>query len=144
MSRKILVAYDGSEYSQKAIIEAVKEMEAQSNAELHVVTVAEKVGPQTNKAMSEAFTDDVFKDAQKKLKEAEAYLKNNQVSFVSKVIQNDVKENPGRTVCKYAEEHSIDRIIVGCRGLRNIKSFFLGSVSHEIVQRAECPVLIIK
>src|SRR5699024_3419464 len=128
---------------QKAIIEAVKDMQAQSDSELHVVSVAEKVGPQTNKAMSDAFTEEVFQNAKDELSEAETYLNNHKISYVSKVIRNDVKENPGKSIARYAEENQIDRIFVGCRGLGNIKSFFLGSVSQEIVQRANCPVLII-
>jgi nucleotide-binding universal stress UspA family protein len=34
-------------------------------------------------------------------------------------------------------------IVMGTRGLSGVKSFMLGSVSHGVVQHADCPVLIV-
>ncbi|MGB3566334.1 MAG: universal stress protein, partial [Priestia megaterium] len=37
-----------------------------------------------------------------------------------------------------------DVIVIGSRGKGFVKETFLGSVSHEVAQSAECPVIIVK
>lgn len=44
----------------------------------------------------------------------------------------------------YAKENGSDIIIIGSRGLGGIREFVLGSVSHNVVQHAQIPVLIVK
>jgi nucleotide-binding universal stress UspA family protein len=47
-------------------------------------------------------------------------------------------------ILNYAQEHQIDLIIAGSRGLTQIQSWFLGSVSRKLVHYADCSVLIVK
>jgi nucleotide-binding universal stress UspA family protein len=47
-------------------------------------------------------------------------------------------------ILEYAQENQIDLIIAGSRGLTQIQSWFLGSVSRKLVHYAECSVLIVK
>ncbi|WP_261808042.1 universal stress protein [Paenibacillus sp. N3.4] len=49
-----------------------------------------------------------------------------------------------KEILDYADEINADLIIVGSRGLSSISEFVLGSVSHNIVQHAKLPVLVIK
>ena len=44
----------------------------------------------------------------------------------------------------YAKENGSDVIVIGSRGLGGIREFVLGSVSHNVVQHAQIPVLIVK
>ncbi|WP_256711219.1 universal stress protein [Paenibacillus sp. FSL H7-0331] len=37
-----------------------------------------------------------------------------------------------------------DLIVIGSRGLNAISEFILGSVSHNVVQHAKIPVLVVK
>jgi nucleotide-binding universal stress UspA family protein len=48
------------------------------------------------------------------------------------------------TICRIAEELSVDVIVVGSHGRTGIKRFFLGSVSEHVVRHAPCPVLVIR
>ncbi|MFB4166911.1 universal stress protein [Virgibacillus sp. JSM 102003] len=56
----------------------------------------------------------------------------------------DSQRNAGDKLCEYAEDHEMDLIIVGSRGLGGVKKLLLGSVSTNIVHHATCPILIIK
>ncbi len=49
-----------------------------------------------------------------------------------------------REVLHFAETNDVDLIVCGTRGLGEIKSFFLGSVSHKLLEEATCPCLVVK
>jgi len=51
---------------------------------------------------------------------------------------------PGPTLVEFVNERDYDCVIVGSRGLNKVQTFILGSVSHKIAKRVNCPVLIVK
>ncbi len=52
--------------------------------------------------------------------------------------------SPAEVILKYAKQHDVDVIVIGSRGLGGIREFVLGSVSHNVVQSARIPVLVVK
>jgi Universal stress protein family len=52
--------------------------------------------------------------------------------------------DPADRICKCVDEIDGDLVIVGSRGLTNIASFVLGSVSERVVHRSSRSVLIVK
>ena len=44
----------------------------------------------------------------------------------------------------YLEDHPMDLVIMGSRGLGVVKGVLLGSVSQYVVEQAKCPVLVVK
>ena len=48
------------------------------------------------------------------------------------------------SILEAAEQADADVIVMGRRGLSNLKGFVTGSVSHKVAQRAECAVLTVK
>lgn len=51
---------------------------------------------------------------------------------------------PADEIMKTAQEENVDLIVVGSRGLTEVKAFLLGSVSSKVSHRSKCPILIIK
>lgn len=47
------------------------------------------------------------------------------------------------TILAVAAQVDAGAIVMGTRGLSGAKSFLLGSVSHSVVQHADCPVLVV-
>lgn len=142
--RKILVAYDGSLLSRKAIESAKEQVSLLPDTEVHIVAVVENTGPQTSGMISRAMTDELIEKAREQMDKIEKEFSSQGTSIVTEVLPQKGKENPGKTISTYAKDNKVDLMIAGSRGLGNIKGVFLGSVSAEIVRHSECPVLIIK
>ncbi|MEX2103781.1 MAG: universal stress protein, partial [Bacilli bacterium] len=62
------------------------------------------------------------------------------VKFETIILQGE----PGPVIVKYANENEVDLIVLGSRGLNALQEFVLGSVSHKVAKRANCPVMIVK
>ncbi len=52
--------------------------------------------------------------------------------------------DPAEAILSVAAEEESSLIVMGSRGMSSLKSFFMGGVSHEVVQKAPCPVLVSK
>jgi len=56
------------------------------------------------------------------------------------VVSNRVDEG----ILQVANETQADIIVVGTRGLSPLRSAIMGSVSHSLIEKATCPVLVVK
>jgi len=52
-------------------------------------------------------------------------------------------DGASHTILKIAEQHAVELVVVGARGLSVFRSLVLGSVSHGVVQHAHRPVLVV-
>lgn len=50
----------------------------------------------------------------------------------------------GEVITEYAVAEDVDLITLGTHGRRGLRKLFLGSVAQEVLQRAVCPVLIVR
>ncbi|WP_091169914.1 universal stress protein [Paenibacillus sp. 1_12] len=141
---KILVAFDGSNLSKKALEKAVSLVQEEN----HISQVRQldiiHVYHYPSVASTPYFVDTsastyIIEQGKTIIEEAKAYVPSTlSVKYV--LLQGA----PAATILQYAEEKHHDLIITGSRGLGPIREFFLGSVSHHIVQNAKVPVLIVK
>jgi len=138
---KILVAYDGSELAEKALKTALKLAGVDKKIELHILHVLK---PLPLLDFLEAGEESV-----KVLRRERAELMMNEIKesldgMGNPVVTKISEGHPEKEIVKYAEQHTCDMIVMGSRGLGGIKEFFLGSVSHYVVQHAAVPTFIIK
>lgn len=144
MSKKVLVAYDGSELSIKALEEAKNQINLIPDLELHVLSVVTVGGPTTNIAIARSIAKEISENLEPEMEELHNNLEAEGIKNTSKVALDYIHNNPGFKLCEYAEENNIDLIILGSRGLGDVKKLILGSVSNYVVQHAKCQVLIVK
>ncbi len=52
--------------------------------------------------------------------------------------------SPAEAIVDYSENNDCDLIIMGSRGLGAIREIMVGSVSHNVIQHASIPVMIMK
>ncbi|XP_074311246.1 universal stress protein PHOS34-like [Silene latifolia] len=74
------------------------------------------------------------------LERALSFCTHNKVRAETLILEGDPKEE----ICKAIEQTHVDMLVVGSRGLGQIKRAFLGSVSDYCAHHASCPVLIVK
>ncbi|WP_019537146.1 universal stress protein [Paenibacillus ginsengihumi] len=139
---KILIAYDGSEASERALDKAVKLVKEGAGGGLEIVHSSHvpvmvvgdaifNVSPDVERQQNE-YSDKVVERA----RQAAEGLPN--VRVVRK------QGNAARAILEHAEETGCDLIVMGSRGLGGLSELFLGSVSHHVVHHATIPVMIVK
>jgi nucleotide-binding universal stress UspA family protein len=143
---KILVAYDGSKLSKKALQKAVSlaqeisTITRQTRLEVILVLYHQTV------YFGEAFVTIPVVTNQNYSEKIQPIIDEvKELIYPLENVEIIIKQGiPVTTILEYAEESGADLIVMGSRGLGGIKEFFLGSVSHNIVQQARIPVLIVK
>lgn len=63
---------------------------------------------------------------------------------VAQIIVQVAEGNAAKQVLEQATRHHADLIVMGTRGLSDMKGLLLGSVSHKVCQFAECACLTVK
>lgn len=139
MYKKILLAVDGSEHSLRATDEAVKIASLNSQTFIEIVLVADFAKAKSDILHSQG-KDDLELSRRKKIMPAEEKLKDNNISYLVKILHGE----PGPSIVEYANSEDFDLVIVGSRGLNTLQEMVLGSVSHKVAKRVNCPVLIVK
>jgi nucleotide-binding universal stress UspA family protein len=146
---KVLVAYDGSDASKRALDHAVK-MAAMFEGELIILTVVPKVtvpvysnaelGAQSmdiaslQERMHETYSQSL-KKAEEEIKEIYPHLK----------VEALLKEGrPSTLIVGEADRLDASLIVIGSRGLGGITGWILGSTSRQVVDQCTKAILIVK
>lgn len=147
MFNKILVPVDGSTQSSDALktaIEMAKIMETNIYV-LHVIDLTStyiffETMTALNAQQIQVMVDKLEEDGKKILQDAIDLAKSSGIEVVS-LLQTG---NPAKIICDTAKNNDCNLIVMGSRGLSDLKGLFLGSVSHQVLQRSYCPVLLVK
>ncbi|OCA84379.1 hypothetical protein A8F94_16885 [Bacillus sp. FJAT-27225] len=164
--RRIILAYDGSEGSNKALKLAASIAKHEKDAALTVINVYEEkietrrvdivgnapssmhgyiiegipASPSTlGFSQTEQSTQAIITNSVDQIFfEAQRELEGISTSF--QVLEG----TPAESICAYAEEVNADLIIVGSSGKSGFKGFLLGNNTEKISKLAHCHVLIAK
>lgn len=139
MYRRILLAVDGSENSIRATEEAVKIASLIPKCKIEVVYVAD-VSKSKNEILHSQGKEELAYSRRKRLYPVEEKIKSKNIDYELKILHG----YPGPTIIEYANEEKVDLVVIGSRGLNSLQEMVLGSVSHKVVKRVDCPVLIVK
>jgi len=63
---------------------------------------------------------------------------------VKKISSLMVAGDPAEAILDLAAEHKVDMIVMGSRGLSDLKGLLLGSISHKVSAQAECTCVTVK
>ena len=140
--KNIMVPYDGSSCSNKAFKISL-ELAKKHRASIRIVTCIQAT--QKIWLMDVGYDNSVFikhKTAVKKdLLKLEVIAKNEGIKSSSTII---VAQSIVKPLLLFAKSRKIDLIVMGSHGRTGLDKLFLGSIANGGLNRAHCPVLIIR
>ena len=122
---RILVGYDASLQSKKALYEAITIANTFSGF-IKVVSVY-------GKGMEEKTEPSII--------EVKETLKGEQIAYEVELVSGS---NPAKILVLIAKKENFGLIVIGSRSLGSTASLLLGSVSKYVVSNAHCNVLVVK
>jgi nucleotide-binding universal stress UspA family protein len=156
LSNRILVPYDGSEYSNKAVRHTVEYAKSLSkDAEIILINVLPEIHlpPSYDYGMRISYvksTKEYLKELYQRMKTpALEMLERKKDEFKDAGINNVRTRvsigNPVEKILDLASAEKVDLIVIGSVGLSGISKLkALGSISRGVSERAKCPVLIVR
>jgi nucleotide-binding universal stress UspA family protein len=145
MIRTILVPWDGSACSRRALDFLLKLLKEQTPAEVHVLNVqhpAPTLERMTGGRPSEIqqMEGPALEAGRKVLAPALEVLQAAGVRHAAKVVIGD----PPHEIVEYAKVHHCDGIVMGTRGLGTVGTLVLGSVAHKVLHLTHIPVTLVR
>jgi nucleotide-binding universal stress UspA family protein len=151
MSKKFLVAVDGSDHSWKALDLAAK-LANLSDAELvilHVVPYEPMPDALKQFASSEGIPleeeDARFhsgrKVGDKIASEAEARARKGGLDRVTALV---IEGKAAEEISTMAKTEGIELLFLGSRGLSDVSAMLMGSISHKVMHLAPCTCVVVK
>jgi nucleotide-binding universal stress UspA family protein len=145
MFSRILVAVDGSPFAERALVHAV-ELSKKYEAKLLIVHVVLRrfyaVTPsEAGVLATTVFVKEMESEGKKIIEKSEEFVNSaGIVAYECKLLQGV----PADEIVRLAQAEKVDLIVLGSRGLSEVRGFLLGSVSDKVTHHAKCPVLIVK
>ena len=139
MYQHILLAADGSENAIRATKEAIKLASLVEGSLIDIVFVADFEKAKRD-VLHAASPESLEFERRRKVAPIEQLVKEAGISAKITIL----KGAPGPEIVRYANEANVDIIVIGSRGLNSLQEMVLGSVSHKVMKRVNCPALIVK
>jgi len=148
---KVLCAVDGSQFSQWAI-EAIGTLGRSSLSSITLLHVADTrhlkaVGApdvatyRGAKAALEKSGEEILRHAASRLEVALSQSAIRPRTAVRTILHHG---SPASTIVDHAAQEGSNLIVLGTRGLSDIKGYLLGSIARKTALLANCPVLVVK
>ena len=148
---RIICAVDGSEYSHWGV-QTLQALAGQEPEEVTLLHVIDKMSLLTNKSQTRSVDQQALKamekagqlilrDAERSAKVALAQAATGPRTTLRRVLAYGPIAS---TIGQQAQRRKADLIIMGSRGLSDIKGFLLGSASRRVASIAPCSVFVVK
>jgi len=136
---KILIATDGSKYTQSAIRKGIEIARAYHSKvyALYVIDTRALITANGMPAPQNIFAilEDEGRYAVRQVKDAAGGVD---------VETHVLAGHPSSVIVRFAEEHDVSLIVTGTLGKSGIEQLLLGSVADSVLRHAPCPVLVVK
>ena len=140
---KILVAYDGSGFSQKAFEKGLTIAEKFESQLIVLTVIQSKISDSAGISVErlKEIQDEEDNDATEMLKKLEVEANAKNVSFSMKIIRNPSTSDG---IVNFAHSNNVDLIVIGSHGRTGFRKLVLGSVANGVLSHTKCPVLVTK
>ncbi len=160
MIHRVLVPTDGSENAERAVRFSAQVADRRHQAEVTVVYIHLRVPPAAQQGASVLEPGQPVQEVQplqsepdseelvhareivdRAVAEIKSLVTSPEVTVTGRVVVDDRVDDG---VLRVADEIKADIIVMGTRGLSPLRGAIMGSVSHALIEKATCPVLIVK
>ena len=146
---KVLVATEGSEFSEAALRKCCDLFAESDKTELRIVAAAKpKAVPAEPFVLSADYIAELDEESKKLAQvaasHAEAVIRKTLPEIGANLTTSVEVGPPARVIVEEAEEWGADLIVVGSHGYGFWQRAFLGSVSNAVVHHAPCSVLVVR
>lgn len=138
MFKKILLATDGSEHSLRSANYA-REIAEKFDGTIELVYVVDGQKSKEDILHSDSKIQ-IEQKRKEKIRPVLDLLEQADTEYQLHILHGDA----GPEIVKFANENNFDCVVIGSRGLNSLQEMVLGSVSHKVAKRVDCPVLIVK
>ncbi len=139
MFKHIEFATDGSEHSRKALDYAV-DLAKRYQAQVIVVHVYPDVSDMLGEPVYDQLVSHRVLEGNKIIDETINELAKAGIKTTRELLSG----SPAEAILNVADTRGCDLIVMGARGLSDLQGLLLGSVSHQVIQHAKCPVMVIR
>jgi nucleotide-binding universal stress UspA family protein len=135
MFKHILVAIDGSTYSQEALPTAI-EMAQKFGSDVNVLHVSEH-----DRGRAAVYSLETPADATRLVGDAVKMFRDAGITAKGE-LRDAAAGHVAKAIVETAGANAVDLIVMGSRGLSDVQGMLLGSVTHKVMQLSEVPVLV--
>ncbi|WP_311173508.1 universal stress protein [Halobellus ordinarius] len=141
MPDDVLIAFDGSPLSERALTYAIENFSDATLTTIYVINPMESVIDVEAGGLPVA--DDWYDNAQARASKIHATATDLAAEHGSDLDTVTEVGKPAQAILEYTEDHGIDQIVIGSHGRSGIDRALLGSVAETVARRARIPVTII-
>jgi nucleotide-binding universal stress UspA family protein len=144
LKSKVLLPSDGSPTAIKAEAYAARLMKLNPDMKLDILVIVqdeeENKGTNIEKDLHDLTNGPVLAAGQDILNKTLKIFVEEGQEVGGYIEQGD----PASKIVNFAEKGSYDHIIMGSRGVSQLRGTAIGSVSHQVIQQAKCRVTLVK
>ena len=155
--KTILVPYDGSDMSDKALDKAVEIAKLVNNSKIIIIHVIPEIptpiflkeirSSKTGERITfSEYMESLYEQMESEIKEK---LKERKEKYSKSGLDLEIYITVGKPtdkILEYSNDIKVDLVVIGSIGVTGISKFFkgLGSVSRNVSEKVSCPVLIVR
>lgn len=142
--KRILVATDGSRYSEKAAMEAVS-IAKRSGAHLTIVAVVPSESISPLDIVHTEMHRDLIAEKEQKVAQCNIDGVKGLAEKEGVAVSNLILEGrPHEAIVDIAKEKEIDLIVIGSHGKTGLEKLLMGSVTERVIVLSPCAVLVVR
>ena len=145
--QKILIATDGSKYSQNAVLHGM-ELAKLMSSKVYALYVLDKnayIPPVLETPIHLGSKWDIVEETLRRegddaIQCAKKVAEDKEIDYEGVVVEGD----PAHAILEFAEQNKVDLIVMGTLGKGGLERFLLGSVADKVVRHSKISVLVVK
>ncbi|TBR08557.1 MAG: universal stress protein [Candidatus Nitrosotenuis sp.] len=141
--KNILIPHDGSNFSDRAFKTAL-DLAKKYNSEMTIIICIDIHYSGTwylDNRISDQNFKRLYKAAEVEIGKLGTEAKKFNITLNSAIVEST---QITKSIVDYAKSHNSDLIVMGAHGRSGLDKLILGSVANGVLQKASCPVLVVK